>query len=81
MKKKSLKLRWPSFFGQRLHASDSSGSGNMPELISPESAWEKAESGTEEILRWADDGGRMLDLGSGTTKSIIDAAREGRNKR
>ena len=65
MKKKSLKLRWPYFFGQRIHGSDSSGPDNMPELIKPESDWQRAEnvSVIEAILRWADDGGQMLDLG------------------
>ena len=60
MKKKSSKLRSPYFFGQRVHSEDSSG--RLPELIKPESEWDHAESGMEDILRWADDGGKMLDL-------------------
>jgi hypothetical protein len=76
MKKKSLKLRWPYFFGQRIHGLLSSGSGNMPELIKPESEWQRAESGIEDLLRWADDGGKMLDLENRTTVSSPDAARE-----
>lgn len=81
MKKKSLKLRWPYFFGQRIHGLLSSGSGNMPKLINPVSEWQRAESGIEDLLRWADDGGKMLDLENRTTMSSPDAAREQRNKR
>ena len=81
MKKKSLKLRWPYFFGQRNHGLLSSGSGNMPELINPVSKWEEVESGIEDLLRWADDGGKMLDLETRTTWTSPDAARERRNKR
>ena len=46
----------------------------MPELIKPESQWEWKRAGgvMEDILRWADDGGKMLDL---------DNARKGRNER
>ena len=61
MKKMSLGPRWPYFLGQRSHGSDSSG--NMPELINPESELPRAEGLIEDILRWADDGGKMLDLG------------------
>jgi hypothetical protein len=60
MKKRVLKLRLPYFFGPR--NSGTVSSGNMPQLIKPESAWERVESGIEDILRWADDGGQMLDL-------------------
>jgi len=78
MKKKSLKLKLPYFFGQQIHRADSSG--NMPELIKPASGWERAESGIEDILRWADDGGKMLDLGNRTTRSNLDAALERGNE-
>ena len=37
-------------------------SGSMPELIKPESELKRGESGIEDILRWADDGGKMLEL-------------------
>lgn len=60
MKKKSSKLRLPYFFGQRIHSKASSG--YMPALIKPEAEWDRTETGTEDILRWADDGGKMLDL-------------------
>lgn len=33
----------------------------MPELIEPESQWQKAKSGDEDILRWADDGGKIIE--------------------
>jgi len=33
----------------------------MPELIKPESGWERAESGSEDILRWEDDGGQSIE--------------------
>jgi len=59
MKKKSIKVRLPPFFGRRIHSTDSSG--NMPELIKPESGWERAESGSEDILRWEDDGGQSIE--------------------
>ncbi len=80
MRKKSLRLRLPYFFGQRNHRTDSSS--NMPELITPESEWPRAESGIEDILRWADDGGNMLDLVENrTARSSPEAARERRNNR
>ena len=79
MKKKLLKLRLPYFFGQRIHSKDPSG--NMPELIQPASDWRRAESVMEDILRWADDGGKMFDLENGTIRAEPDAAREQRNKR
>jgi hypothetical protein len=75
MKKKSLKLRLPYFFGQRIHRRDSSG--NMPELIQPETELQRAESGIEDVLRWADDGGKMLDLRNRTARSDPDDARHG----
>jgi hypothetical protein len=78
MKKKSLKLKLPHFFGQRIPRADSSG--DIPALLKPESGWARAKSGMEDILRWADDGGKMLDLGNPTTRSHLDAAREGENE-
>ncbi len=80
MKKKSLKRRWPYFFGQRIHGLLSSGSGNTPELIKPESGWQRAENRIEDLLRWADDGGKMLDLGNRNAVSDPDDARNGETK-
>jgi hypothetical protein len=74
MKKKSLKLRLPYFFGQRIHLVESSG--NLPALIKPDSGWDRARGGIEDILRWADDGGKMLDLGKRTTRSNPDTPQE-----
>ena len=48
------------FFRKRIHGGDTSD--NMPELVKPESEWERTESVREWILRWADDGGQMLDI-------------------
>lgn len=78
MKKRPLKLRSPYFFGQRNPGTTSSG--NMPELIRPESVWERVESGVEDILRWADDGGKMLDLETRIARSDPEDAPERRNE-
>ena len=80
MKKKSLRLRLPYFLGQRNRSTDSSGN-IMPELIRPESAWEGAESGIEDLLRWEDDGGKMLDPENRTSRSEPDDAWNRSNKR
>jgi hypothetical protein len=79
MKKKALKLRLSSFFGQQIHSAASSG--HIPELIKPESEGERAESVMKVILSWADDGEKMLDFGNRTSKSIPDATWERSNKR
>jgi len=52
----------------------------MLELAKPESEWERTESVIEEILRWADDGGQMLDLGNLMAGSGLDTAREWANE-
>lgn len=79
MKKKPLQLRLSSFFGQQVPRSDSSR--NLPELIKPESEWHTAESAMEGILRWADDGGQMLDLEKRTARSDSEDARKRENER
>jgi hypothetical protein len=48
----------------------------MLEWAKPESEWEGAESVIEDILRWADDGGQILDLGNLMAGSDPDKARE-----
>ena len=78
MKKRPLKLRSPYFFGQQNPGMTSAG--NMPELIKPESVWERVESGIEDILRWADDGGKMLDLEKRIARSDPEDAPEWRNE-
>jgi len=62
MKNKLSNRRGLSYFRQRIHGEDSSD--NMLELIKLESARERTESVHENILRWADDGGQMLDPGN-----------------
>lgn len=73
MKKKSLKLRSSYFFRQRIH--DKHSADNMPDLVMPESEGEKTESIVRDILRWADDGGKMLDLDSRAAGSEPDLTR------
>jgi hypothetical protein len=75
MKNKSLKLRLSYFFRQRKRIYGE----NMPDLVKSE----RTESVIEDILRWADDGGKMLPLnsqvrpghGSGTSKRMINEGR------
>jgi hypothetical protein len=62
------------FFSQRIHGRDASK--DMLELARSESEWEGTESVREDILRWADDGGQMLDLDNLIAGSVPDAARE-----
>jgi hypothetical protein len=52
----------------------------MPELIKPESVWERVDSGIEDLLRWADDGGNMLDLEKRRARSDPEDAQERRNE-
>ena len=52
----------------------------MPESIKPESDWQETESVIEDILRWADDGGQMLDVGNLTARSKPDDAAKRRNQ-
>ena len=78
MNKKLLKLRLPYFFRKRIPRTGPSG--NRPELIQPESKLQRVESGIEDILRWADDRGKTLDLGNPLTKPNPDAASERSNK-
>jgi len=62
MKNRSLKLRLTYFFRQHIHGKDSSG--HMLGLVKPESERERTESVIEDILRWADEGGQMIDVGN-----------------
>jgi hypothetical protein len=73
MKNKSSNQRLSYFFRQRIPGKDSSD--NRLELVKRESEWEAAESVREDILRWADDGGQMLDPGSPIAGSNPDMAR------
>ena len=78
MKKKSLKLGLSHFFRQQIQSKDSSD--NMTELVKSASKWESTESVIEDILRWADDGGKMLGPDDRTARSNMDAAREWTNE-
>lgn len=60
MKIKSFDHALPYFFVQWNHGKDTSGS--ILEWLKPES--EQTKSLIEDILRWADDGGQMLDSGN-----------------
>jgi hypothetical protein len=73
MKNKSLKLGLSYFFRQRIHGKDTSD--YISELVRPESEWEETENTIRDILRWADDGGKMLELRSQKDRSNLDAAR------
>ena len=78
MKNKSLKLRSSYFFRQRKRIYGKDLSENMPELVKPES--ERTERVIEDILRWADDGGQILQpnsqgkpgYSSGTGKGMMN---------
>ncbi|HXQ34561.1 MAG TPA: hypothetical protein VN843_11165 [Anaerolineales bacterium] len=82
MKNKSLKLRSSYFFRQRKRFYSRDSSKHMPELVKPES--ERTESLIEDILRWADDGGRTLSqtgyplpqVAETKTPRLMDAAEE-----
>ena len=67
MKNRSFDDGLTYFFSQRIHGRDLSK--NMPEWAEPESEWERTESAIEDILRWADDGGQVLDLGPSQTRT------------
>jgi len=64
MKNRSFDDGLTYFFSQRIHGN--SASDNMLEWpeADPESDGERPERVIDDILRWADDGGQMLDLGS-----------------
>ena len=54
----------------------------MPVLLKPEPEWPGAEGVIKDILRWADDGGKMLDLiDYRTARSDLDDTQERKNKR
>jgi hypothetical protein len=78
MKNKSLKLKLSYFFRPQIQGKDSYSSDNMSELAGSESKWKRTESVIiEDILRWADDGGKMLDLPDNQARSNPDAAGNG----
>jgi hypothetical protein len=74
MKNRSFDDGLTYFYNRRIHGTGSSN--NMLEWAKPESEWEGTESVIEDILRWADDGGQILDLGNLMAGSDPDKARE-----
>lgn len=71
MKINSLIPGLPYFFRRQLH-----GKGPLAtifESLKPASERDRAENVIEDILRWADEGGKMLDLGNRTDRSTPDA--------
>lgn len=81
MKNRSFDDGLTYFFSRRIHGRDLAN--NMLEFAEPESEWERTESVIDEdILRWADDGGQMLDVGNLMLMagSRPDTAREGANE-
>jgi hypothetical protein len=61
------------FFTPRIH-------GNVLAWVKPASESERSKHVTENILRWEDDGGQMLDLGNIITRLNSDRARERANE-
>jgi len=72
MKNKSSKLRLPDFFRQRIPGKVSFG--HMSTLGKSESEQIGAENLIKDVLRWADDGRQMLDIGSSQYPSNSDTA-------
>ena len=62
MKNKSLKLGFTYLFRQHIGGKESSG--NILKLVKSESERERTKSLIEDILRWADDGGQMIEIGN-----------------
>jgi hypothetical protein len=63
MKNKSSQRGLSYFFTQRIHGKDSD---NMPELVKPESESEITKSVLDNILRWEDDGGKIIEINHST---------------
>ena len=77
MKNKSSNLGLPDFSRQRIYGKVASGL--MSKLGKSESERLEAESLIEDLLRWADDGGQMLDLGNSQYPSNSDTERKRAN--
>lgn len=74
MKNISLKTAVPYFFRHQLHGKVSLDT--IRQSLKPGSEWDRPENVIEDILRWADNGGRMLDLGNLLARTNSDTARE-----
>jgi hypothetical protein len=66
------------FFRQPMNGRNNSDT--LPELIKPESERERTESVMKDILRWADDGGQMLDIGNALYPSNAATAGKAANE-
>jgi len=74
MKNKKSNHGLSYFFRQRIH-------GNVLALVRPNSEAERSKSVVvENILRWEDDGGQMMDVGNSIDRSNPDMARERANE-
>ena len=58
MKIKLLDHALPYFFTQRIHGK---GPGNLLELARPDPELERSKGVLENILRWEDDGGKIIE--------------------
>jgi hypothetical protein len=68
MKNESLKLGLTYLSGQHIYSKDPSV--KVLKLVEPESEQEKTKSVLEDILRWADDGGQISEIGNAPDPSI-----------
>jgi|GEM_PF-1835532 hypothetical protein len=64
MKNKLANSRLFYFFTPRIH-------GNVLAWVKPATASERSKRAIENILRWEDDGGQMLDIGNSAEKSMV----------
>jgi hypothetical protein len=65
MKNKLANGRLSYFFTPRIH-------GNVLAWVKPATASERSKRAIENILRWADDGGQMSDIGNAPDPSNSD---------
>ncbi len=63
MKIKSFDHALPYFFAQRIHGRDP---GNSLELARPDPELERSKGVLENILRWEDDGGKIIEINHAT---------------
>jgi len=77
MKNKSSKYRLSGFFTQRLYGRNPNSTNK---LAKAESEQERTRGVIEDILRWADDGGQMLDLGLPVARQNSDTTGKRANK-
>ena len=73
MKNKFSKGRLSYFFTPRIH-------GNVLAWVKPDPEWKRSKRVPENILRWEDDGGKMVDPVKQTAGANPDAARERANE-